>query len=191
MNKLLIGEDASVKMDDSLLKVGDGGITKVRIDQSGEMSINGGNIRMVGGDILFEGSADCAEEFEVLESEKVEQGTVMVFNKQGSLQPSSTAYDRKVTGVVSGAGDLKPGIVLDKQPKKKNRLPVALIGKVYCKVDAQYASVEIGDLLTSSPTSGHAMKVKNPLKAFGAVIGKAMKPLTEGQGLIPIMVTMQ
>ena len=32
------------------------------------------------------------------------------------------------------------------------------------------------------------MKAIDPLKAFGAVIGKALASLSEGEGLIPILV---
>jgi hypothetical protein len=49
----------------------------------------------------------------------------------------------------------------------------------------------MGDLLTTSPTPGHAMKADDPLKAFGAVIGKALRPLDEGEGLIPILIALQ
>jgi hypothetical protein len=66
-----------------------------------------------------------------------------------------------------------------------------LLGKVFCKVDAGHGAIEIGDLLTTSPTPGHAMKAENPLKAFGTVIGKALRPLAEGQGLIPILIALQ
>jgi hypothetical protein len=66
-----------------------------------------------------------------------------------------------------------------------------LLGKVYCKVDAGYGAIAIGDLLTTSPTPGHAMKAEDPLKAFGAVIGKALRPLKEGQGLLPILIALQ
>ena len=65
------------------------------------------------------------------------------------------------------------------------------MGKVYCKVDAQYAPIEVGDLLTTSPTLGHAMKAEDPWKAFGAVLGKALRPLAAGQGLIPILIALQ
>lgn len=85
----------------------------------------------------------------------------------------------------------KPGIVLDKQQTSGNRQPIALLGKVFCKVDAQFGAIEVGDLLTSSPTPGHAMKTSDPFKAFGAVIGKALRPLEEGQGLIPILIALQ
>jgi hypothetical protein len=95
-----------------------------------------------------------------------------------------------VAGVCSGAGAFRPGLVLGRR-QSPNRLPIALVGKVYCKVDADQAAIEVGDLLTTSPTAGHAMKATNPSRAFGAVIGKAMEPLASGLGLIPILVALQ
>ena len=53
------------------------------------------------------------------------------------------------------------------------------------------APIEVGDLLTTSATPGHAMKATDPLKAFGAVIGKALRPLDSGQGLIPVLIALQ
>lgn len=143
----------------------------------------------VTGDIRL-ANADCAEDFDIADSELIEPGTVMVVGEQGALLESKQAYDKRVAGVISGAGSYKPGIVLDKQPQG-NRKPIALLGKVYCKVDAQYGAIEVGDLLTTSPTSGHAMKAVDPLKAFGAVIGKALQPQKEGPGLIPILIALQ
>ena len=93
--------------------------------------------------------------------------------------------------VVSGAGSFKPGLVLDKQHDQDGRKPIALLGKVYCRADAQYGPITVGDLLTTSATEGHAMRVNDPLKAFGAVIGKAMRPLEDGCGLIPILIALQ
>jgi len=142
------------------------------------------------GDIVL-GNADCAEDFDITVSEAVEPGTVMVIDEAGGLRPSTEAYDKKVAGVISGAGDFKPGMVLDRQPGQNNRMPVALMGKVYCKVDARYAPIEVGDLLTTSQTPGHAMKATEPTKAFGTVIGKALRPLKEGQGLVPILIALQ
>ncbi len=115
----------------------------------------------------------------------------MVVGEEGTLHQSHQAYDKRVAGVVSGAGDFKPGIVLDKQHSQLNRKPIALLGKVYCKVDASYAPIEVGDLLTTAPTLGHAMKASDPLKAFGAVIGKALRSLKAGQGLLPILIALQ
>lgn len=127
----------------------------------------------------------------MLESEKIEPGTVLVVDQEDTLQQSKKAYDKKVIGVVSGAGDYRSGIVLDKRHSQSNRVPVALTGKVYCRADAQYSPIEVGDLLTSSPTPGHAMKAGDPVKAFGAVIGKALRPLKDDKGLIPILVALQ
>ncbi len=136
-------------------------------------------------------NADCAEDFDIASLEKVEPGTVMVIDSEGSLRECDRAYDKCVAGVISGAGQYKPAIVLDKQESSKNRMPIALMGKVYCKVDASYGAIEVGDLLTTSPTLGHAMRTDDPMKAFGAVIGKALRPLTSGEGLIPILIALQ
>jgi hypothetical protein len=110
----------------------------------------------------------------------------MVIGDGDRLRQCAEAYDKKVAGVLSGAGRCRPGIVLGKEPSHIKRLPLALTGKVYCKAGAQYAPIDIGDLLTTSPVPGHAMKVDDPLKAFGAVIGKALRSLSDGRGVIPI-----
>ena len=61
----------------------------------------------------------------------------------------------------------------------------------HCKIDADIAPVEVGDLLTTSSTKGHAQKVLDPAKATGAVIGKALGALKKGKGKIPVLVTLQ
>ena len=144
----------------------------------------------VNADIILTG-ADCAEEFDIATDHAIEPGTVMVLDEAGSLRASDQAYDKKVAGVVSGAGDYRPGLILDRGNSSQKRLPLALVGKVYCKVDSQYSPIGVGDLLTTSPTLGHAMRAVDPLKAFGAVIGKALRPLRSGQGLIPILIALQ
>jgi hypothetical protein len=135
-------------------------------------------------------NADCAEEFEVAGAETIEPGTLMSFHMDGTLCPSLEAYDNKVAGVISGAGEYKPGIVLDRR-QGGNRAPIALLGKVYCKVDAAYSPIEVGDLLTTSPTAGHAMKATDRFRATGSVIGKALRHKREGRGIIPVLVALQ
>jgi hypothetical protein len=153
-----------------------------------------GNIRVndieVTGDIRLV-NADCAENFDIAGLETVEPGTVMVIDTEGALRQSVHPYDKRVAGVISGAGSYKPGLILDKQESSKNRMPIALMGKVYCKVDASYGAIEVGDLLTTSSTPGHAMKASDPSQAFGAVIGKALRSLKVGQALIPVLVSLQ
>jgi hypothetical protein len=144
----------------------------------------------VHGDVILSG-ADCAEDFDVSEAEEVEPGSVVVLNQEGALEPCYQEYDKRVVGVISGAGDYRPGIVLDKRQTGNNRMPVALIGKVYCKVDAAHGEIEVGDLLVTSPTPGHAMKVSDPARAFGAVIGKALRGLQSGCGLVPVLISLQ
>jgi hypothetical protein len=148
-----------------------------------------GNVEVTGDLCLI--NQDCAEDFEILDADGIEPGTVMVIDKGGALHISECAYDKRVAGVISGAGGLRPGIILGRQKSLQNTMPIALLGKVNCKVDAGRAPIEVGDLLTTSATRGHAMKAVDPSKALGAVIGKALKPLAIGQGLIPILIALQ
>ena len=142
------------------------------------------------GDIVFN-NADCAEDFDVNDALGVEPGIVMVIGDDGRLRPSDREYDKKVAGVVAGAGECRPAIVLGRHSSGVPRHPIALSGRTFCRVDAAYAAVDVGDLLTTSPTPGHAMKVTDPMRAFGAVIGKALHPLARDTGLIPILVSLQ
>lgn len=136
--------------------------------------------------------SDCAEDFDIEQSAEIEPGTVMVLSNDGVLRASQDPYDKKVAGVISGAGDYRPGLVLGRSDSALKRMPLALVGKVYCMVDTQSAPIEIGDLLTTSGTPGHAMKAEDSIKAFGAVIGKALRGMPARQkGLIPILVALQ
>jgi hypothetical protein len=141
--------------------------------------------------VLASPAADFAEEFDLGVDVEGEPGSVMVLDASGALAPCCEAYDRKVAGVISGAGAYKPGLVLDRQLSSDKRMPIALVGKVYCKVDASLGAIAVGDLLTTSSTPGHAMRAHDPHRAFGAVIGKALAPLAAGQGLIPVLVAVQ
>ena len=114
----------------------------------------------------------------------------MVLDDIGSVRMATRAYDRRVAGIVAGAGDRRPGIVPRwGMPEAPGRLPVAVAGTTYCKVDASSARVEVGDLLTSSDNAGHAMRAADLLRAAGAVIGKAMR-LDRGTGLVPVLVAL-
>jgi hypothetical protein len=165
------------------------------VDQDRVVIQSNGDVFMAGTlsvakDVILTG-ADCAEHFDLVQDTVCEPGTVMAISTDGALDASAQAYDKRVAGVVSGAGSFRPGIVLDRQHSDEARPAVALFGKVYCKVDAEYAPIEVGDLLTTSDTVGHAMKACDPVRAFGAVVGKALGNLTDGRGLIPILVTLQ
>jgi len=143
------------------------------------------------GDVILDG-ADACEDFDVVQDGvELMAGTVMVIDTGGQLRESTEAYDCRVAGVLSGAGNYRPGIILGRGQAAGFRRPLALIGKVFCRVDASLAPIEVGNLLTSSQTPGHAMRATDPLRAFGAVIGKSLESLPAGQGLIPILVGLQ
>jgi hypothetical protein len=154
-------------------------------DQTATIHINAAT-----GDILLR-NADCAEEFDIETGTEIVPGAVVVLGGHGAVRPCTAAYDHCVAGVISGAGDYQPGLVLDKRPTGSVRLPVALMGKVFCLVDASHDAVRAGDLLTTSDVPGHAMKATDRQRAFGTILGKALKPLATGRGLIPILVTLQ
>jgi hypothetical protein len=68
---------------------------------------------------------------------------------------------------------------------------VTLGSFAHCKVDADIAPIEVGDLLTTSTTKGHAQKVLDSSKALGTIVGKALAPLAQGKGKIPVLVMLQ
>jgi hypothetical protein len=154
---------------------------------SGDLSMGGTVTVASTGDVVLN---DLAEHFEFTDVE-ADPGTVMALDGDGRLQPSTEPYDKRVAGVVSGAGNFRPAMILGKREHSSDRSTIALVGKVYCKVDAGEVSIEVGDLLTTSATRGCAMKASDPSKAFGAVIGKALAPLSSGQSMIPILVALQ
>jgi hypothetical protein len=145
---------------------------------------------LVNNDIVLAG-ADFAEEFDVLDAEMSEPGTVMVLDDAGAVRVSDGAYDHRVAGVISGAGGYKSAVIADRRDTGSDRLALALMGKAYCKVDATLSPVAVGDLLTTSATPGHAMKALDRSRALGAIIGKALRPLPAGRQLVPILITLQ
>ncbi|MEL6717961.1 MAG: hypothetical protein AAFP82_04540 [Bacteroidota bacterium] len=141
--------------------------------------------------------ADLAERFTVNsidDDSKVVPGTVVAIDREnpGELTISNQAYDRAVAGIVSGAKGINTAMLLgQKGTIADGDVAVAITGRVYCKVDASYGAIQVGDLLTTSDTAGHAMKVNNYEEAQGAIIGKAMTALEEGQGMILVLISMQ
>jgi hypothetical protein len=157
---------------------------------NGSVVINDGSLFVQKGDVVLSG-ADCAEEFDIRLGEDAAPGTVMVLDDDGALRPSEQAYDARVAGVVSGAGNFRPAMILDRRHVGNSRAAIALMGKAFCKVDASCSPIAVGDMLTTAPLRGHAMKADDPAKAFGAVIGKALGQLQDGQGLIPILIALR
>ena len=145
------------------------------------------------------GGSDLSEQFEVNEAARdsnarIEPGMVVSIDaeKPGELKLATEAYDRGVAGVLSGAGGVKPGMLMGQSGSLANgKYAVALTGRVYCQVDASYGAIQPGDLLTTSGTTGHAMRVADHGRATGAIIGKAMTSLKSGKGLVLVLVSLQ
>ena len=94
---------------------------------------------------------------------------------------------------MAGGGDLRPALILGAEIGRRvsntERARIALIGRVWCKVTAEHGGgIETGDLLTTSPVAGHAMRVADHQSGLGAILGKALRPLARGTAMIPILV---
>jgi hypothetical protein len=138
------------------------------------------------------GGSDLAEPFAVNGTDKIEPGMVVVLDPEnpGQLRLATTAYDPLVAGIISGAGGVNPGIIMQQEDREiaGQTFPVALTGQVYVWA---VGPVQVGDLLTSSDTPGYAMAATDRDRAFGSVIGKAMTSLDGGAGLVLVLVTLQ
>ncbi len=141
------------------------------------------------------GGSDLSEQFDVTTaSGEVEPGMVVCIdpNHPGKLLLSTEAYDHKVAGIISGAGGIKPGMLMGQSGTLADGdRPVALTGRVWTWCDASSGAIEPGDLLTTSGVLGHAMKVTDGSKAHGAVLGKAMTALESGHDLVLVLVSLQ
>jgi len=160
----------------------------IRIYESGNVAVKV---------IQITGGSDLSEQFDIRSLDEdfmPSPGMVVSIDptQPGDLVISQEPYDKRVAGIISGAGGVKPGMLMgQKDSEADGANPVALTGRVYCWADASQGSIEPGDLLTTSGSPGHAMKVLDYTKAQGAVIGKAMSSLKEGRGLILVLVTLQ
>ncbi len=171
-------------------------------DAAGNMTIEldadfGGDGRVITEELQITGGSDLSENFDITGNFGIAEplpGMVVSIDptQTGGLTVSGTPYDRMVAGIVSGAGGIETGLIMaQKGTPADGEFPVALTGRVYVYVDATYGEVKAGDLLTTSATPGHAMKVSDYTQAQGAILGKAMSELTEGRGLVLVLVTLQ
>jgi hypothetical protein len=153
--------------------------------------------RVVVQELQIMGGADLSEQFDikgVTDTLSPLPGMVVSIDpdNSGDLLVSNTEYDRRVAGIISGAGGVKPGMLMgQKGTQADGANPVALTGRVYALADSSNGPIQPGDLLTTSDVPGHAMKVKDYTRAQGAILGKAMSSLDEGKGLVLVLVTLQ
>ncbi len=125
------------------------------------------------------GATDLAEKYSSLES--LEAGDVVVIENRDHVKKSNKAFDKLAAGIVSE----EPGIVLGVYDQG---YPIALSGRVPVKASAENGAIEVGDLLTTSSTPGYAMKCRKSDDCFGAVLGKALEPLSSGKGKVLALV---
>ena len=140
------------------------------------------------------GGADFAESVAVRGDRlRYEPGDLMAIDPTGNrrLDLSQDAYSTRVAGIYS----TKPGILATTHAMDDARLagevPLAVVGIVPCKVTAENGPIGVGDLLVASSHAGYAMKGTDRGRMLGAVVGKAMEPLAEGNGVIQVLVTLQ
>lgn len=156
-----------------------------------------GDARVITEELEITGGSDLSEYFEVSgkpKGEAPEPGALLSIDPDspGRLRVSDRAYDPLIAGVVSGAGGVETGVIMGQEGSEADgETPVALVGRVYVLVDAAHGAVRPGDLLTSSPTPGHAMPAGDREAAFGSVLGKAMTGLDEGRGLVLTLINLQ
>jgi hypothetical protein len=93
--------------------------------------------------------------------------------------------------VVSGANGISHGMKLGQDGALDGETLVAMTGRVYVKCSTENGAIRAGDLLTTSATSGHAMRASDYDRSNGAVIGKAMSTLDSGTGLVLVLVNLQ
>jgi hypothetical protein len=126
-------------------------------------------------------------------TEKMEPGTVVVLNTEAvnQVMPSRQAYDMGVAGVVSS----KPGLILGEGSPDKAQ--IATTGRVRVRVDATKYPIHVGDLLVTSDKPGSAMKSQpieingRKLHQPGTIVGKALEPLSSGEGEILVLLSLQ
>lgn len=159
------------------------------IRTSGHVNVGGTTTTKV---LTITGGADLAEPF-LVRGGHIAKGSVVVIDVQhpGELILSTQEYDTRVAGIVSGANGVNPGIALQQQGIFEHGQHVSLSGRVFVLADASMGAIQPGDLLTTSSTPGHAMRVRDLSRAQGAVLGKAMTPLSEGTGYVLVLVTLQ
>ena len=109
-------------------------------------------------------------------AKNVEAGDVVAINteKYREAVRTSQAYDQSVAGIISADPQLSIG---DREKANqanpgKNFQFIALAGQVPVKIDASYGQIKPGDILTSSPNPGYAMKSSGP----GPSVGIALEP---------------
>lgn len=186
----LTGEGTQATHEAGIMELKSAGTTKIRLDANYN---NSGIARTITDELEIRGGSDLSEYFD-LDGEALIPGMLVSIDpeQEGKLIITKKAYDRQVAGVVSGANQIRTGILMGQEGSiADGQYPVALAGRVYAMATNEGGSIKPGDLLTSAPTPGKAMKVRKLRKAQGSIIGKAMTSMNTEEGLVLILINLQ
>jgi len=165
--------------------IGQPEVTVFRVDGTGRVFADGG----------FQASgADFAESMAVAgDRTKYVAGDVLVIDRSANrrLALAQQPYSTLVAGIYS----TKPGMLASNRKLIEgvaaDEVPLGVVGIVPCKVTAENGPIQVGDLLVTSSTPGHAMRGTDRNRMLGAVVGKALESLPRGNGVIQVLVTLQ
>lgn len=142
-----------------------------------------GNVRADG--TFTGGGADYAEMVRYDGNpDETEPGDVLIISTTSdrAVIKSTQANDKRLAGVYSTKPGFLGGGSANDDPQ--GYIPLAMMGIVPVKVSAINGPIQRGDLLTTSSIPGYAMKATDPQP--GAILGKAMGELLEGEGVIEV-----
>ncbi|MFC2106562.1 clostripain-related cysteine peptidase [Candidatus Bipolaricaulota bacterium] len=142
---------------------------------------------------FYTGSADVAEWVKI--SEGVTPGDVLIFDRERTSHYRSS--QEKCSTLVAGVVSTTPGVVLGSPPTTplsllttfNSQALLALIGIVPVKATNEGGPILPGDLLITSSTPGHAMRWAGPEPCPCSLVGKALEPMTDEQGMILVLLT--
>lgn len=149
--------------------------------------------RVTTDELEIKGGSDLSEYFEMEDGydADVQPGMVVSISPggDGKLMISSRSYDPSVAGIVSGANGVHTGLMMGQESSiAHGSTPVVLTGRAYVLAEGP---IHPGDLMTTSATPGHAMRVRSHRKARGAILGKALTALEKGTGYVLVLVNLQ
>jgi hypothetical protein len=119
--------------------------------------------------------ADLAENYEA--DKKYEPGTIVEFGGEFEITEAKVNSTR-VAGIIS----TNPAYLMNSEAEGNFILPVALAGRVPCKVIGPVAK---GDMMVSA---GDGYAVASSIPGVGTVVGKALENLIGGSGIIQVVV---
>jgi hypothetical protein len=213
LNQVIIGGDWVFKISNGGLTVGNGDVTI----GNGNVTISNGSLTLANGDLTLSNGTlhaphkvGCVEDrFINRDGSNLQRGDVVVLHSASSehyygrnseiplieVQLTDSPMDTRVCGIVdepSLADSQLSDLDRSKLGKARIGLMVTLGAYAFCKVNADIAPIAPGDLLTTSPTPGHAQKLDTGQSSSpGIVIAKALGARNSGKGLIPVLVSHQ